>query len=224
MQLSLNGVPVLLAQAEGEHAETEEHNPVLPEADELIFGGLAFTVVFLALALFAYPRLKRAMEERREKIQGDLEGAERARSEAQSELERYREQLREARGEAGRIIDEARKTAESMRRDMLARAEDESNQIVSRAQEEIRAERDRAFQDLRRQVGEISVELASRVVGESLDRDRQMRLVDSYIDEVSGMRTNGGNGGGRDAGMGYPPRPGEAEGGTFGQRPEEPGG
>ena len=242
MQLTIDGAPLILAQADHagetteEHAETEEHNPVLPEIDELIFGGIAFLLVFLVLAKYAFPRLNSAMKEREEKIQGDLEGAERARGEAESELERYRQQLREARGEAGRIIEEARKTAESMRRDLLARAEDESNQIVSRAQEEIRAERDRAFQELRRQVGEISVELAARVVGESMDRDRQLRLVDGYIDEVAGMRRGNGNGNGngrgaappaRDEGpsdMGYPPRPGEAEGGTPGQRPEEPGG
>ena len=243
MYLTVDGVP--LAQVEHEpteetgHTETEEHNPVIPEITELIPALLAFLLVSWVLGKYAIPRLNRAMNERTEKIQGDLEGAERARSEAESELARYQEQLREARGEAGRIIEEARKTAESMRRDLLARAEDESNQIVSRAQEEIRAERDRAFQDLRRQVGEISVELAGRVVGESLDRERHLRLVDAYIDDVAGMgggngnggNGNGGNGNGkepvRDEGpsdMGYPPRPGEAEGGTWGQRPEEPGG
>ena len=43
--------------------------------------------------------------------------------------------------------------------------------IVGRAQEEIRAERDRVFQELRGQVGEIAVELAGRVVGHSLDKE-----------------------------------------------------
>jgi F-type H+-transporting ATPase subunit b len=194
------GLPATLAQAEEtteteEHGAAEEHNPIIPEVDEIIVGGLAFLIVFLALRRFAFPRLNQAMQARTEKIQGDLEKAETARSDAESALGKYEEQLREARAEAGKIIDEARKTAEQMRKDMLAKAEDESRQVVARAQEEIRAERDRALQDLRSEVGTISVELAERVVGQSLDRDRQLKLVDDYIDELTGGNGKKGGGG-----------------------------
>ena len=54
-----------------------------------------------------------------------------------------------------------------------------------RAQEEIRVERDRVFSELRAQVGEIAVELAGRVVGQSLDESTHARLIDDYIDEVT---------------------------------------
>lgn len=195
MEYELRGLPRILAQEETQTEQPaggeEEHNPILPEADELIFGSLAFLLVFLVLARYAFPRLTQGLNQRREKIQRDLEQAERNRQEAEAVLSRYEEQLQDARGEASRIIEEARKTADSMRRDLLAKAEDESRQVVARAQEEIRAERDRAFQELRTQVGELSVELASRVVGQELDRDRQLRLVDDYIEEVAEM----GNGG-----------------------------
>lgn len=178
-------------QTTTEQPAEEEHNPILPEAGELIFGTLAFLIVFVVLARYAFPRLNQGLADRREKIRGDMERAEKARQEADQILSRYEERLQDARVEAGRIIDEARKTADSMRKDLLAKAEDESHQIVERAQEEIRAERDRAFQDLRTQVGELSVDLAAKVVGESLDRERQIRLVDGYIDEVAGMGDGG---------------------------------
>jgi F-type H+-transporting ATPase subunit b len=198
VDLEVRGLPETLAQEETqteEQAQEEEHNPILPEADELIFGSLAFLLVFLVLARFAFPRLNKGLNERQEKIRGDLEKAEGARKEAESSLARYEEQLREARAEAGTIVEEARKTAEQMRRDLLAKAEDDSRQIVDKAQEEIRAERDRAVQELRGALAEASVELAAKVVGSELDRERQLRLVDEYIDEVAGM----GNGGGRKA-------------------------
>ena len=198
MELELRGLPDTLAQEETqteEQAQEEEHNPILPEADELIFGSLAFLLVFLVLARFAFPRLNKGLNERQEKIRGNLEKAEESRKEAESSLARYEEQLREARAEAGTIMEEARKTAEQMRRDLLAKAEDESRQLVDKAQEEIRAERDRAVQELRVALAEASVELAAKVVGSELDRERQLRLVDEYIDEVAGM----GNGGGRKA-------------------------
>jgi F-type H+-transporting ATPase subunit b len=191
MDFEVRGLPEILAQEEEtqteQPVEEEEHNPILPEADELIFGSLAFIVVFVVLARYAFPRLNKGLKDRQEKIRGDLERAEGARKEAESSLQRYERQLQEARAEAGTIVEDARKTAEQMRRDLLAKAEDESRQIVARAQEEIRAERDRAIQELRVTLAETSVDLAARVVGESLDRERQIRLVDEYIDEVAGM-------------------------------------
>jgi F-type H+-transporting ATPase subunit b len=191
MDFEVRGLPEILAQEEEtqteQPVEEEEHNPILPEADELIFGSLAFIVVFVVLARYAFPRLNKGLKDRQDKIRGDLERAEGARKEAESSLQRYERQLQEARAEAGTIVEDARKTAEQMRRDLLARAEDESRQIVARAQEEIRAERDRAIQELRVTLAETSVDLAARVVGESLDRERQIRLVDEYIDDVAGM-------------------------------------
>jgi F-type H+-transporting ATPase subunit b len=199
MDYVVAGLPEVVAQEEHtteEPGAAEEHNPIIPEVDEIIVGGLAFILVFLVLARFAFPRLNDAMKARTEKIQGDLEKAEQAKGSAESALERYEEQLREARGEAGKIIDEARKTAEQVRKDAAARAEDEARQTVAKAQEEIRAERDRALQELRAEVGALSVTLAERVVGQSLDKDRQLKLVDDYIDELteSGNGKKGGGG------------------------------
>jgi F-type H+-transporting ATPase subunit b len=195
MELEIRGLPETLAQEEEtqteQPVEEEEHNPILPEADELIFGSLAFLLVFVVLARYAFPRLNQGLKQREDKIRGDLEKAEESRTEAEASLRRYEEQLQEARAESGRIIEEARKTADSMRRDLLAKAEDESRAVVARAQEEIRAERDRAVQELRGQLAEWSVDLASRVVGQSLDKERHLQLVEEYIDEVAGM----GNGG-----------------------------
>jgi F-type H+-transporting ATPase subunit b len=172
--------------------EVNEPQDLYPRLDELIVGAIAFAVLFFFTWKWVLPRLGRLLDERRRRIQGDLEAAEAARREAEAALRRYEEQLKEARAESGKIVDEARKTAEKMRTDLLAKAEDESRQIVARAQEEIRAERDRAFQELRRQVGELSVELAERVVGENLDKQRQLKLVDGYIDELVGDGKEGG--------------------------------
>lgn len=207
MDLQVIGIPSVLAQEEHTTEEpAEEHNPILPELDELIFGGLAFLLVFMVLWRYAIPRIGEGLAKRREKIREDLEKAEKARSEAEQLLAQYEERLKEARGEASRIIEEARKTAESVRKDMLTKAEDETRQVVARAQQEIRADRDRTFEELRDEVGELSIEVASRLIGESLDKRRQAKLVDEYIEEIAksgnGQRAEAGrveegDGGGR---------------------------
>lgn len=172
----------------------EEKNPILPDIAELIFGSIAFLIVFGVLARFAFPALNRMLEERTGRIQGDLERAERARTDAERELEEYRAQLAGARNEANRIIDEARASAEQLRRDLQTKAEQEAQATVARAQEEIRAERERAVQELKGQVAEIAVDLATRVVGESLDRSQHERLIDDYIAKVAASGNGKANG------------------------------
>jgi F-type H+-transporting ATPase subunit b len=181
--------------------EVSDKKDIYPKLSELIVGAIAFAVLFVFMAKWVLPRINETLEARRDKIQGDLEKAEQARQEAEKELSDYRKQLAGAREEANRIIEEARQTAESMRKDLQAKAEKESEQIVARAQEEIRAERDRVFQELKAQVGELSLALVSRVIGESMDRDRQKKLVDQYIDELASM-PGAGNGNGSRSGSG----------------------
>jgi F-type H+-transporting ATPase subunit b len=140
------------------------------------------------------PRFKQVLEERREKIQGEMEKAEATRVEAEKLQEDYRTQLAGAREEANKVIEEARATAEQLRRDLQTKAEEEAQATVARAQEEIHAERDRAFQELRAQIGSIAVELAERVVGASLDDKAHQRLIDGFIDEVAAGTSSNGNG------------------------------
>jgi F-type H+-transporting ATPase subunit b len=170
-----------------------------PHWNELIVGAIAFAILFFFTAKYVLPRVAKLLDERREKIQGDLEKAEETRRQADQELADYRAQLANAREESNAIIDEARKTAEQLRIDIQQRAEQDAQGIVARAQDEIRAERDRVFQELRGQVAEIAVDLAGRVVGASLDADAHAQLIDQYIDEVAGSASSdgGSNGNGK---------------------------
>jgi F-type H+-transporting ATPase subunit b len=177
----------LLGQAE---ESANDKADLYPHWQELVVGALAFAILFFFVWKWVLPRVNTLLEERRQKIQGELESAEETRRTADRELAEYRQQLAGAREESNRIIEEARRTADQLRADIEARAERESAAIVARAQDEIRAERDRVFQELRAQVAEIAVGLAGRVVGESLDAGAHQRLIDQYIDEVAGNGKN----------------------------------
>jgi F-type H+-transporting ATPase subunit b len=171
----------LLAAAEA----INDKKDLYPHWPELIMGIITFAVLFFFMWRWILPRVNTLLEERRQKIQGELENAERTRAAADAELARYREQLGNAREEANRIIEEARRTGEQVQRDIQAKAEREAQATVARAQDEIRVERDRVLQDLRGQLGDIAVELAGRVVGRSLDKQTHEQLIDEYIDQVA---------------------------------------
>lgn len=166
-------------------AETVEHsNPLVPETPELIWGAISFLILLLLVAKFIFPTITKTLDERTKNIEGKLEEAERQRAAAQDLLRQYEVKLNEARDEAQRIVEQARGNADRLEEELRGKAEEQARRIVERAQETINAERDRALASLRGEVGQLAVDLAAKVVGNSLDRDRQLGLVDQYIAEL----------------------------------------
>jgi F-type H+-transporting ATPase subunit b len=181
---------ILLFAAE---KEPDSSSLILPAVDELIWGAVAFLIVLFVLNKFAFPALRKAVEEREQKIQSELEAAERAKQEAEEEKRQYQEQIANSRGEANRIVEEARQQAEQVRKDLIEKANAEAQQIVARAQEQLEGERQRTVTELQSTIGDLSIELAEKVVGRAIDANAQRELVDAYIKEVAGMQS--GNGG-----------------------------
>jgi F-type H+-transporting ATPase subunit b len=165
--------------------QVKARNPILPEGKEILWGAIFFLIVMAVLWKFAFPAIKKALADREARIRDDLERAEASRVEAESSLEEYRRQLAEARAEAGRIIEEARQAADGVRKDLIARAEADAQEIRNRAREDIGLATERALTDLQAQVADLSIDLAERVVERSLDRETQMALIESYINQVS---------------------------------------
>jgi F-type H+-transporting ATPase subunit b len=177
---------VVLATEAGERVEAS--NPIVPEADEILWGAIAFVLVFSLLAWKAWPAIKKALQDREDKIRADLEHAEATRTEAEQERKDYQAQLADARNEAGRIIEEARQSAEQVRKDLIARAESDAAAIRAKAADDARAAGERALADVQARVGDISVELAERIVQRNLDRAAQTQLIENYINEVGSTR------------------------------------
>lgn len=161
-------------------------SPLLPAANEIAWGSAAFVVLFLAMWKFGVPAVKNMEKAREDRIRNDLEGAESAKADAETEKAQYLAQIAGAKEEAGRLIEEARQAAESVRTDLVARAEQEANDIRSRAQADIANQRDQAMAQLRTDVASLSIDLAGRIVERNLDSDTNRQLVDSFIDQVSG--------------------------------------
>jgi F-type H+-transporting ATPase subunit b len=157
---------------------------VLPETSELIAGIIAFAIVFFFAWRWAMPAINRTLEQRQAAITGQIEDAEKAKVEAESLLADYRGQLAEARAEGNKIIEEARQAAEQMRADIIAKAEADAEQIRERARDEAAGEMSRALAEARSQVGDISVDLAGKIVGESLDQKAHQALIDRYLADL----------------------------------------
>lgn len=159
-------------------------NPLLPETNEIIWGAIGFAIVFVFLAKFGGPAIKKAMDERAEKIQGDLDAAEAAKTESEAIKADYANRLADAKVESGRIIEEARQAADQLKADQQARLNEELAQSRAQAQADIDAAKSQAMAELRGEVADIAIGAAEAVVGANLDRDAQTRLIEDYINRV----------------------------------------
>lgn len=176
-------MPLLLAAEEGGHS-----NPLIPEVNELIWGAISFFVLFAIMAKFVFPKIGATLAQRTESIEGNLEKAANEREQAQALLRQYEAKLDEARAEAQNLMAQARSNADRLEAELRGKAEAEAERIVARARESIQAERERTVEQLRAEVGSLAVDLASRIVGETLDRERHLDLVDRYVSELQGQR------------------------------------
>ena len=166
-------------------AEAGSQNPLIPTWTELIIGIIAFLIVFGFLGRLLLPRAQKMLAERTNQIEGGLKRAEEAQAEAQQVLEQYRQQLAEARHEAARLREEAREQGAQIIAEMREEAQTEARRLTEAANAQIQSERQQALIALRSEVGALSTELASRIVGESLtDEARQSRVVDRFLDDL----------------------------------------
>jgi F-type H+-transporting ATPase subunit b len=166
----------------------ESANPLLPPLGEIIIGLIAFAIVLLVMFKFVAPRFEQVFRARREAIEGGIERAQAMQAEAQASLEQYRAQLAEARTEAAQIRDQARAEGQQILEELRTQAQQESARIVARGEEQLAASRQQVVNELRGHIGVLAVDLAGRVVGESLEDDARRRgTVDRFLDQLDGM-------------------------------------
>ena len=166
----------------------ESSNPLLPPVGEIIVGTITFAILCLVFFKVVIPRFEQVFRARREAIEGGIERAEAMQAEAQAALAQYRAQLAEARGEAAQIRDQARAEGQQILEELRTQAQEESARILARGEEQLAASRQQVVNQLRGEIGALAVDLAGRVVGESLeDQARRSGTVDRFLDQLDGM-------------------------------------
>jgi len=165
-----------------------DENPLIPPLGEIIIGLIAFGVVVFVMMKLVAPRFEQVFQARREAIEGGIQRAEAMQAEARTALEQYRAQLAEARTEAAQIRDKAYADGQQILEELRTQAQEESARIVARGEEQLAAARQQVVNELRGEIGTLAVELAGRVVGESLADDARRRgTVDRFLDQLDAM-------------------------------------
>jgi F-type H+-transporting ATPase subunit b len=153
---------------------------------QVVIAAANFAVFLVLLYVFALKPVSRMLEDRRSRIEQGLKDAEQARRDReQAEAERLAT-LQEARKEASEILTRDQRVAEEAREADIAATKAELERIRERAAADIEAEKQRAIAELRKEVADLALLAASKVVGETLNTDRERRLVEEFLAETTG--------------------------------------
>ena len=157
---------------------------LIPKVAEFVPALIAFLIILAVLSKLVWPSVLEMMEKRQAKIQADLDEAERSKREAAEEVKSYESKILEAHHEADAIIAKAKKEAEEVRSQVLAKAQREAADIIAKAHGAVDSERHKAMIELSSSVVDLSVEIASKIIGNDLSEDEQRRLAEKYLAEV----------------------------------------
>lgn len=150
----------------------------------LIAQVLNFLVLVFVLAKFAYKPLVKVMDERKNKIAGDLAAADQAKADAEAVKAEYAAKLADARQEAQAIIDNARKTAQAAHDKIMADTKAEQEQVIAAAKESIALEKKKSLDDIREQVIALSMAAASKIVEQKLGSEEDKKLAGEIVDSI----------------------------------------
>ncbi|MDX1959261.1 MAG: F0F1 ATP synthase subunit B [Leptospiraceae bacterium] len=154
----------------------------------LLWTIVTFTIVMIILAKYAWGPIIHALDERAEKIHGDIDKAEKLRNEAETLLSQYKSKLDAARDEAIEIVNEAKSDATNLKNKMLAETTAEVNAIKANSVKEIELSKAKAIQDIQATVIDMSIQVASRILEKQLKPEDHINFVK---DELTKLKAKG---------------------------------
>ena len=160
---------------------------LLPKPAEFIPALIAFLLIWIILAKMAWPMIIKTLDAREEKIASDLKAAEDAKEQAEQNVRAQQDQINAANREAADIIAAAKREAEAERTRIIAEAQESAVTLVAKAHDAIDSERKKAMVELSGQVVDLSIEIATKIIGDALDENEQRELAQKYLMEVGDL-------------------------------------
>ncbi len=151
----------------------------------IIAQAASFLLFLVILYLVAFRRIGTVLEDRRSRIEQGLKDADAARKDREAAADQRQVILAEARKEASDIISRSQRMAEEVREQGVMETRTEIDRLRQQAVAEIDAERQRAVAEVRSEVADLALRAAGKVVGETMTGQRERRLVDEFLTEVS---------------------------------------
>ncbi|MBI5022120.1 MAG: F0F1 ATP synthase subunit B [Ignavibacteriales bacterium] len=152
-----------------------------PNPGLIIWTIITFVLLLIILKKFAWKPLLESLHKREETVRSSIERAENAKQEAERLLDENRKQLERAEQDGRRILSENRALAEKLKEEIIEQANQQSRKMIEMAKQEIERDKDAALISLRGEVANLAIQAAGKILDETLDENKQRKLVDSYL-------------------------------------------
>ena len=161
------------------------NNPMVqPDPGLFIWTILTFLVLLALLAKFAWKPLLQALESRQDSIRKSLDDADRAKKELERLQQESTQIIQEARINAESVIARSRSDAEKVREDLKLKAKEEADAILRNAQQQIQLQTRQALLDIRHEVADMAVLIASKVLERNVSKEDNERLIDEALKQI----------------------------------------
>jgi len=150
---------------------------------------ITFLVLVALLTKFAWKPLLQALEARQEAIRKSLDDAQQAKRELERLNQESAQIIKNAHVEAGSIVSKSWAEAEKLREEMKQKAKAEADAIIKESQRQIQIETGRALRQIRSEVADLSIAIASKVIQRNVSREDNNRFVEETLKQMDAGRS-----------------------------------
>jgi len=147
----------------------------------IIAQAVNFVLLLIILQRLAYKPVLKMLKDRSDKIEKSLKQAKRIEEELKNTEETKLAEIKKAKKEANKIIKEARETSEQKTQEVLEKTKVKTQEIVEKAKLEIKAEKEKSIKETKKEIAEISILIAKKIIGSDIDKDKQRKLIDETL-------------------------------------------
>ena len=141
-------------------------------------------ILFLFLKKLLFKPLKNMIDSRQKEIDDMYSEAEGSRAQAAELKAEYEEKLENANTESEEILKNAMRRAKLKEEDILREANEKANRTMERAYEQVELEKKRAINEVKNEVAEMAIGIASAVIARDVDGNEHKELIDSFIENM----------------------------------------
>ncbi len=179
----MSDIPMMLLDAE------TQSNLFSPDQ----FAGYAVTavitifnilLVFIVIRLFAYKKILKLIHDRQAALDAEVEGAKKAREEAEAVVASSKETIDEAKRKASEIMEEAKENADKHSKVVISQANEEAQHIIERAEEDAARMKRNAFETMKDDIADLSVQIAGHVIGDAISKADLKKSAEAHTEEV----------------------------------------
>lgn len=163
---------------------TEQTSHAGTNIGNIIFNILSILLLFALLAKFAWSKLIDVLDEREKLVNDQLDDAEKNQKEALELLRQNQEKLTAAQAEIKEMMEKAREQSKVEKNAIISDAKEAASLLKDNARRDIEDEKNKALEEIQKQVAELSILIASKIIEKELDTNAQSALVDKIIKEV----------------------------------------